>query len=104
VSAFLSLVPAVTALAPITQEQFERLGENGQEVIALDRAHDAAMVGWLAGLRMGGNVLSLDAARANPKPKPTAWRGHLTRALAIACNRGGNPVGGGPRTASMGRR
>lgn len=94
----------MSALASITPAQYDALGPNAREVIDLDRAHEAATAEWVEGLRRGGNVLSLDAARANPKPQPKARRAWLTRALAIACNRGGNPTGGGPRTASMGRR
>lgn len=103
-SAYDDLTPPVTPLAPITREQFERLGENGQEAIALDRAHEAAVSAWVETLRLPGNVLSFEAAKANPKPQPKARRAWLVRALAKACNRGGDPVGGGPRTASMGRR
>lgn len=94
----------MSALASITPAQYDALGPNAREVIDLDRAQEAATVEWVEGLRLGGNVLSLDAARANPKPQPKARRAWLTRALAIACNRGGNSTGGGPRTASMGRR
>lgn len=87
----------------LTPTQFNRLGKMAREVVEHDRALEEARGRFFDAITShGGKVLSLCQARTIGWPMPTAWRGHLSRALAKACNNGRNlPDGGPPNAGAM---
>jgi hypothetical protein len=87
----------------LTDTQFNRLGQLAREVVEHDRALEEARGQFFEAISShDGKVLSLGKARTIGWPVPTAWRGHLSRALAKVCNNGRNqPEGGPPNAGAM---